>query len=219
MWGKDPSVNIDGDFCHLTVTLQKFPRQIKRKIRMVQHSVIAMVAAALVAGCGGSPKSPDVAMTKESPETAVAGVNWSYPSRWVKSGPRMMRAATYTIPSATEGPEGGECAVFFFGAGQGGDVELNIQRWETQFQNGVTAEKKDRTVGEIPVTTVAIEGSYLSPGGPMMQSQGVKENYKLLGAVIQAPEGMVFFKLTAPKVVADAVSAEFDAMVESIVKL
>ena len=185
---------------------------------MMQRSVMAMVAAALLAGCSGSPKSPDVATTKEAAETAVAGVNWSYPSRWVKAGPRMMRAATYTIPAATDGSEGGECAVFFFGAGQGGDVDINIQRWETQFQNGVTTEKKDRTISDITVTTVAIEGAYLTPGGPMMQSQGIKENHKLLGAVIQAPEGMVFFKLTAPKAVADAVAAEFEAMVVSIVK-
>jgi hypothetical protein len=180
--------------------------------------MLAAFLAAFFASCGGSPRSSNVPLTKEADDAAVAGVSWSYPSRWVKAGPRMMRAATYTIPAVSEGGEAGECAVFFFGAGQGGDVDLNIQRWETQFEKGVTKEKKEESVGDIPVTTVAIEGSYLTPGGPMMQSQGVKENYKLLGAVIQAPGGMVFFKLTAPKAVADAVTGEFNAMVGSIVK-
>jgi len=185
---------------------------------MVQRTFLAAFLAATLMSCGGSPQSSNVPLTKETDETAVAGVIWSYPARWVKAAPRMMRAATYTIPAAAEGGEGGECAVFFFGAGQGGDVDLNIQRWEAQFENGVTKEKKDRMVDEIQVTTVVIEGSYLTPGGPMMQSQGVKENYRLLGAVIQAPGGMVFFKLTAPQAIADGAAAEFNAMVESIVK-
>jgi hypothetical protein len=184
---------------------------------MMRSALLLLMAGVMLVGCGGGSGSSNVPLTKESDDAAVAGVLWSYPTRWTKGAPRMMRAATYTLPAAEGATEGGECAVFFFGAGQGGDVELNIQRWEAQFENGVTTEKKDRKVGDIPVTTVAIEGSYLSPSGPMMQSQGVKENHKLLGAVITAPGGMVFFKLTAPKAVADAAASEFDAMVGSIV--
>ena len=184
---------------------------------MIRSTLLVVITALLLIGCGGPSSSSNVPLTKETDEAAVAGILWSYPSRWEKGAPRMMRAATYNLPAVDGSAEGGECAVFFFGAGQGGDVDLNIQRWATQFENGVTTEKKERKVGEIPVTTVAIEGAYLSPGGPMMQSQGKKENYKLMGAVISAPGGMVFFKLTGPKEVTDAAAAEFDAMVESIV--
>lgn len=184
---------------------------------MMRHVVMVLTAGLILAGCGGKSGTSNVPLTKETDEAAVAGILWSYPTRWQKGAPRMMRAATYALPPTDGAAEGGECAVFFFGAGQGGDVDLNIQRWVAQFENGVTTEKKERKVGEIPVTTVAIEGSYLAPGGPMMQSQGVKGDYKLLGAVITAPGGMVFFKLTAPKAVADGAANEFDAMVESIV--
>jgi hypothetical protein len=184
---------------------------------MLRQPWLLMAAILILAGCGGKSGASNIPLTKESDESAVAGIRWSYPSRWQKGAPRMMRAATYTLPASEGTTEGGECAVFFFGAGQGGDVDLNIQRWVTQFENGVTTEKRSRTVGNIPITTVAIEGSYLSPGGPMMESQGVKPNYKLLGAVISAPGGMVFFKLTAPKAVADGAALEFDAMVESVV--
>lgn len=184
---------------------------------MFRSVIVLMTVLLLIAGCGNPTPSSNVPLTKETDETAVAGILWSYPTRWEKAPPRMMRAATYNLPAAEGSTETGECAVFFFGAGQGGDVDLNIQRWEAQFENGVTTEKKDRKVGDIAVTTVAIQGSYLAPGGPMMQSQGVRENYKLLGAVIQAPGGMVFFKLTAPKAVADASLTEFDAMVGSVV--
>lgn len=184
---------------------------------MLRQACLLMAAVLILAGCGGKSGASNVPLTKETDDAAVAGMLWSYPSRWQKGAPRMMRAATYNLPAAEGTTEAGECAVFFFGAGQGGDVDLNIQRWVAQFENGVTTEKKDRMVGEIPVTTVAIEGSYLSPGGPMMESQGVKQGYKLLGAVISAPGGMVFFKLTAPKAIADGAALEFDAMVESVV--
>ncbi len=184
---------------------------------MMRMAILFLVAGLMFMGCGGGSRSSNVPMTKETEDAAVGGIIWSYPSRWMKSPPRMMRAATYTLPAVEGTAEEGECAVFFFGAGQGGDVDLNIERWVAQFENGVTTERKDRKVGEIAVTTVAVEGAFLSPSGPMMQSQGRKENYKLLGAVISAPGGTVFFKLTAPKGVADGAAMEFDAMVESVV--
>lgn len=128
----------------------------------------------------------------------------------------MMRAATYAVPAQDASGEGGECAVFFFGADQGGDAALNIERWKGQFENGKVTAQKDVTVGTIKVTTVQIEGAYLAPAGMMMQSTGKKENYKMLGAIVPAPGGMVFFKLTGPKALSDASAAEFDAMVNSI---
>lgn len=129
----------------------------------------------------------------------------------------MMRAATYSVPSGSESVDAGECAVFFFGSDQGGDAPLNIERWRSQFENGKITAQKDLTIGMIKVATVDIEGAYLAPAGMSMQSTGKKENHKLLGAIITAPGGMVFFKFTAPKTVADEASHEFEAMVNSIV--
>src|SRR5262249_19332281 len=63
---------------------------------------------------------------------SVAGIEWIVPAKWTPQGERTMRVATYTIPSAPTDPEVGECAVFFFGSGQGGDVQTNINRWISQ---------------------------------------------------------------------------------------
>lgn len=68
------------------------------------------------------------------------------------------------------------------------------------------------------VWIVKVEGTYLAPGGPLMQSQGKKDGYRLLGAIVEAREGSVFFKFTGPaKTVADAES-EFNSLVNSIRK-
>ena len=60
----------------------------------------------------------------------ASGLSWKTPAAWKALPERPMRAATYSVPGT---PEAGECAVFYFGPGQGGAVEPNITRWEGQF--------------------------------------------------------------------------------------
>src|SRR4051812_42984992 len=64
---------------------------------------------------------------------SAGGVQWTAPAGWTTQGPAPMRAATYTIPPAPGDQAGGECGVYFFGAGQGGSPEANIERWNGQF--------------------------------------------------------------------------------------
>jgi hypothetical protein len=73
-------------------------------------------------------------------------------------------------------------------------------------------------VAGLRVTRVELDGTYLAPGGPMMQSTGKKTGYRLLGAIVEAPGGNVFFKLTGPAATVAAAAAELDALVLSIRK-
>ena len=66
------------------------------------------------------------------------------------------------------------------------------------------------------VQIVEIEGTYLGSGGPMMHAQVKKAGYKLLGAIVPAPEGSVFFKLTGPAKTVNAARGDFDALIASI---
>ena len=106
----------------------------------------------------------------------------------------------------------------YFGGGQGGDIDMNIQRWGSQFEDAGEAQKSSSQVNGMNVTRVEIAGTYLAPGGPMMESQGKKENHRLLGAIVEGPEGTVFFKFTGPAKTIDAAKGEFDAMLGSIAK-
>jgi hypothetical protein len=51
-----------------------------------------------------------------------------------------------------------------------------------------------------------------------MQSTGKRPGYRLLGAIVEAPQGNVFFKLTGPLATVGAAEPELDALVASIRK-
>ena len=168
------------------------------------HTVRALLFLALTAGAAG-------------PEGAAGGVRWTIPAAWKAAPDRPMRVATYTIPG-TAGGETGECGVFFFGRGQGGSVQDNIERWKSQFEPAPAAKPTVRTVNSLKVHEIDISGTYLSPAGPMMQSQGKKPGWRLLGAIVEAPEGLVFFKCTGPAATVAKAEKDFQALVQSVTK-
>lgn len=161
---------------------------------------------------------PMLAETPASTPTAAGGVKWVLPGHWQLEAERPMRVATYSVPAAQGDAEGGECAAYYFGTDQGGDVQANVARWAQQFENASTPVQTSSEVAGMKVTNVVISGAYLSPSGPMMQSQGKKDHFKLLGAIVEAPKGRVFFKFTGPEKTVDVAKADFESLVGSITK-
>jgi hypothetical protein len=149
---------------------------------------------------------------------SAAGVRWSLPAGWEVGAERSMRVATYTVPPAGGDAEGGECAVFYFGPGQGGSADANIERWIGQFESGARSKRSSGSVGGMGLQNVEVEGTYLAPSGPMMQSSGSRPGYRLLGAIVEAPEGLVFFKFTGPEKTVQSARGAFNGMVRSIQK-
>lgn len=148
----------------------------------------------------------------------AAGVTWTVPATWKEQAARSMRAATYTVPAAPGDTEPAECAVYYFGKGQGGDAEANITRWAGQFEGGTKPLRTTRSVSGMTIQIVEITGTYLAPSGPMMQSQGKKPGYTLVGAIVPAPEGSIFLKLTGPSRTVAASRPAFDALLASLKK-
>ncbi len=155
--------------------------------------------------------------TAVPPASSAGGVRWTVPAAWQAAPERPMRVATYTIPAAA-GAEPGECGVFFFGRGQGGSVEDNLERWRSQFEPRPDAKPAVRTVNGLKVHELELAGTYLAPGGPMMQSQGKKPGWRLVGAIVEAPDGLVFFKCTGPEATMKKAKADFDALAKSVSK-
>lgn len=177
-----------------------------------------LVTPSLSAAAQAPAVSHGTATSHGVPASAEAGgIEWRVPARWKAGAGSAMRVATYSVPAA-KGAEAGECAVFFFGPGQGGDVDSNVERWGRQFEGAPTPERTASTVAGMRVTRAQVSGIYLAPGGPMMQSQGKKSGYRLLGAIVEGPQGNVFFKLTGPAASVGAAEADFDALVASLRK-
>ena len=204
-----------------------------------------------VTACGNSQKQPDPQPSGQSGKTSVvkaspvisnfqntperlegrekitmgeaAGVRWSVPSRWQEQPSRTMLVATYLIPKSVAEEEPGECAVFFFGQGQGGSVELNLQRWQNQFEaesgGSPTPAQRKTSNNSKTVTTESLAGTYLATMGHKFQSGTVKKpNYKMLGAIAEAPRGNVFFKLTGPEKTIMGAETEFHELLNSLKK-
>lgn len=128
-----------------------------------------------------------------------------------------MRAATYKLPAAKGDTEDGECGVFYFGQGQGGSVDMNVQRWVGQFEGAKAPTPKKEKVSGFELTTLELDGTYTGGGGPMGPKTS-KAGYKLLGAIVEGPEGAIFFKLTGPAKTVEAARADFAKMVKAIKK-
>lgn len=178
-------------------------------------SIVSLSTLAIFSACASAPK-------EVQPEQSAAGgqgassssVKWTAPARWEAKPASGMRAATYIIPAAEGDSEGAECAVF---ANLGGGVQANITRWIGQFEKTDGApNQKSETVNGLPVTTVDVSGTFKG-GGPMTGQPSVsKPGYRLLGAIVEGPEGDIFFKLTGPAKTVAAAQEEFQAMLKSL---
>ncbi|MCI0571804.1 MAG: hypothetical protein L0Y66_13715 [Myxococcaceae bacterium] len=151
----------------------------------------------------------------------AGGLTWTAPAGWTLEAPRPMRAATYRLPAVKGDTQGPELAVFFFGTGQGGSVEANVQRWVGQFQGAKggapeTKTKKETFAG-FPATWVDVKGTYAGSGmgmGPKEPQPGSR----LLGAIVEGPQGPVFFKLTGPEKSVGASEKDFRKALGSLKK-
>jgi hypothetical protein len=144
-------------------------------------------------------------------------MTWKVPASWITQPARSMRVATYTVPDGA-GAAAGECAVYYFGPQQGGSVDANVARWAGQFDGSPAAKRAQREIAGMKVTTVEVAGTYLAPGGPMMQSQGREPDAMLLGAIIEAPDGPIFFKCVGPRATIEANRGAFDALLASLAR-
>ena len=152
----------------------------------------------------------------------AGGVRWEAPEAWTKGPERPMRAATYRVPAAAGDSEDAECAVFYFGVGRGGTVKANVDRWFRQFEqpdgqpSSQVAKVEEQIINGLKVTTVSLAGTYLASGGPMAQQATAKPGFHMLAAIVEAPQGPVFFKLTGPSKTVLGGRKEFEGFLQTL---
>ena len=145
-----------------------------------------------------------------------AGVRWTVPANWKSEAQRPMRLGTY------KAAPGAECGVYYFGQGQGGSVEANVERWVDQFLQADGKPSKSaakiakRTVHGLPLTTVDVSGAYTGMGGPAAQPAPAVARYRMLGAIVEGPRGSIFFKFVGPGKTIAQNQAAFDKMIASL---
>ena len=156
---------------------------------------------------------------------SIAGITFVPATQWQDLGASNMRMADYTYGPLENDVDSATLSVFYFGESNGGSIEANLDRWIRQmsFADGrdphKSAIQNQMVVEGMNVHIVTVLGNYNAPVGGMMSAQTVsKENYRLIGAVVEAPEGNVFFKLTGPEYTARIMTEAFITMIKQIKK-
>ncbi len=149
----------------------------------------------------------------------VSTQTFTKPAKWVeqKTASRM-RAAQFGV-SGKNGKPAGECVFFYFGPGQGGGAQANLQRWVNQFAKDPKPKFKveDAKVGETSVAYLYCEGTFMS-GPPFGGAKVAKPNYAMTAAVLGTKPGYIFVKMTGPKEAVDGARVAFKKMIESGLK-
>lgn len=154
--------------------------------------------------------------------TSAATLNFAAPAGWkTVATSSSMRVAQFTLPRAAGDAADAELVVYYFG-GSGGTVEANIERWLGQMQqpdgkpSSAIAKRDSRTVNGLKVTLVDVSGTYVAevtPGSPQRHNS---PNFRLRAAVIEAPNGPYFIKLTGPANTVAASEKQFEAFLLSV---
>ena len=131
-----------------------------------------------------------------------------------------MRKASYEVPRAAGDTEDGELAVFYFGPGQGGSIDANVDRWVKQF-SGISAndvKRADREANGLRQHTVEIERGSFDAGqmATAGDAKGAKKDFALEGAIVETPGGAYFFKMTGPSRTVLAARASFLQLLDSV---
>ncbi|MCB1064760.1 MAG: hypothetical protein KDN20_17805 [Verrucomicrobiae bacterium] len=134
----------------------------------------------------------------------------------VSSG-RPMRAGELKYDHTEEGLEDVEVVFYYFGAGQGGGIEANIQRWVGQFEAEPKIERETIEVDGHKIHYLYAKGTYLDSGmgGPFAGQKTSKPNYMMLAAIIESDQGAVFLKAAAPEKSAEAIKDAFKKLSQS----
>jgi hypothetical protein len=191
------------------------------------HPTIRYTACAALLALAGraaaqSPASPSAATRPaagpaQAPRFQVLKYSAPLPRDWTPEPPSSSyRAAQYRVPAA-KGAAEGEVVVFYFGKGQGGPVEANVQRWTSQFSTAdgkpVQPKLRQTQVNGLPTTRVELSGHYARNVGMGAQGAAAKPDQTLLVAIVQTPDGNVTFQLHGDKATVERHRKAFDAMV------
>ena len=165
--------------------------------------------------------SKNASSVPASPSASTGDLQFKTPDGWASEAPSSsMRVAQYQLTAAEGDTEAASVVVFYFGPGQGGSVQANLDRWMGQIQQPNGGSSKDKaktetlTVNGMNVTLLDVTGAYA--GGDMGRAPAqAKGNYRMRAGVIETPKGAYFVKLVGPEKTVGKWDDSFIAFIKS----
>jgi len=143
----------------------------------------------------------------------LLGMTSELPADWVAEAPESrMRLLQFRVPAADDADEDPQLVVYYFGPGQGGSLDANVERWKSQFSNpdGTPVEPVITELsGSMPATLVELRGSYARSIGMGPGDEALPQRM-LLAAIVETPKGNLYPQLHGP---AELVARNRDAFV------
>lgn len=183
------------------------------------------IAAILIAGGEALFTIPAAARDADvplyGPSFPVGDLEFTIPSKWrIEPVESPARGGQWRVPPLHGEGEGGEVVVFYFGPGVGGTAKENIEAWIGTMFNAeghpAAAEVKHHTTSGLKISQLVVFGTYNQvvslPGVPPVP----KSNYGLLGAVIENPQGNIYWRFTGPEPLITANLPLFNKVIDSV---
>jgi hypothetical protein len=188
--------------------------------------VLLWTAVGIFMGAGGicsiapaAARDSDVSLY--GPSFPVGDLKFTIPSKWkIEMVESPARGGQWRVPPLHGEGEGGEVVAFYFGPGVGGSSRENIDAWIGTMFNAeghpAAAEIKHHDTGGMKISQVVLFGTYTQvvslPGVPPV----LKSNYGLLGAVIENPQGNIYWRFTGPEPLITATLPLFNKVIDSV---
>ena len=154
----------------------------------------------------------------ETRRVQFLGMHSHVPAAWIaEEVESSMRVLQFRIPGAGD-TDPAQFVLYYFGPTQGGSLEANVTRWESQFSGpdgGKVAAVVDPLEGRFPASLVQLSGHY-ARGVGMGPAGDALPDRMLLAAVVESPKGSLYPQLHGPAGLVEALRKDFVAFIEGM---
>ncbi|HEX5217062.1 MAG TPA: hypothetical protein VFV98_16480 [Vicinamibacterales bacterium] len=153
-----------------------------------------------------------------------AGIKFDSPAGWVSKAPSSsMRVADWTLPKADGDQDDAMVTLYYFGAGGGGGLQANIDRWIGQMtqpdgkpSKAVATTATLASTSGLKITTVDIPGTYVAEVTPGSAERFNKPGYRMITALIETAGGAHYVKFVGPAKTVARWSQSFETFLKSL---
>jgi hypothetical protein len=151
--------------------------------------------------------APAPAAAPAAPGRDLSQLQWDAPAHWTRGGERMMRLVTFTVGQS-------ECYVTQL-AGDGGGVEMNLNRWQGQMGQ---PDLDAAAIAALPrINILGVESPLIDIAGDFTNMDGsAQPGARMLGTVTLLDGQSLFVKMTGPDAEIAAERDHFIAFCQSL---
>lgn len=183
-----------------------------RRASLVSGILTAALVTTTLAGLGAPP------VHAAATPVVIDGLKSTPPSGWKETPSNSpMRFKQFTIPRDKADAFDAELVIFFFGPGQGGGIEANLDRWKKMFEapEGKTIDANSKVdvlnIGKVKTTVLDVRGTYMYKASPMAPGPAEpRANHRMLAVVFESPQGPYFMRFVGPERTVEKNRKEFE---------